>query len=427
MTADDARAAFDLVANEVEHGESRMVGRWRHETTWAEAAWTTLATLANTVGEADRIAATLADVATQYSSDELWDRLIGRALNILDVTRPATGAVAESWKSALGRNADIGRATMRAYLQLTRSEDLLSERLEGTPSDLSDVVELFNATIALGRDFPNSKLRVSKRLASEKLYQIRSNARQGQFSGWAYDPGEIATLLLIEDPDEEYCGEVLDFIFDANVPRNDRSVALGRLARETPSIPANVLATYAERVTQLVNQRSPVSMFGDPDSEVFISALEFAIAYQLLSPDEVAHYLTLLSASPSLTTRRDGCVALAEAVRIEFRPELLWILVRLSYDEDAEVRASSARGIIQSLSRDGSPSGRILERIEALSREDGMAMPFAIVRELRLVRGKFAASKDFQTVVYGILDRYRSGHMSEQVRRAARELITQWA
>jgi hypothetical protein len=377
-----------------------------------ETAWRTAVSLADTSGRMNDVAQMLFnEVQSVASKDELRDRAIARAL--ADVEWDDVDAdVRQRWINWLSLDSDI----------LPTTVDVLSSSLGDAttprrvaPLELGTVAIQVNAAMQ-GTMLDQNLVQEAVSLVRESLSDIRRSAAEGSYSGGGLSPADIAAGLILYAGAHELWADLVDFLTDSSVQRDDSAPAFERLARETTDIPVAARDRFQAAALALLATR--VQFFG-PAVVPYPAALRFLGVYGLIDEEQAFDFTARLAGMEGGEARQEAARTVAILSRTISSPWLLAFAIQLSHDADVEVRAHAGRALARLGSSSTSLAKLSSSRLVALLHEDGLLVPVLLLRGLE----EMAESLTLPNDVLRQVERMSEDHPSRAVRRQASRVV----
>lgn len=304
-------------------------------------------------------------------------------------------------------------------VELNRAIELAADRL--APPAIASEKEINLQTVARYVDramlhsdeIPGDVVPRIESLLRDQLAATQKDAHEGRFTGGGLKEAELAVALMFVTSSVDLWKELLNFVLDPAVQRDDKTAALTRMATRAGDLP--------EVVTEVLRERSSDLLDGGP--EFMGSALRpYPAGVRLLAMIGglgVGAPLSLVAELMAMGTpssrHEAGVTLVALAHRGEtsewFESTCLW----LTYEADAHVRSLAGQALAIS-DASWNRTGRH-ERLASLLQEEGTLVP------LRVLAGVEEANRVPQTL-HDIAVSLAASHMSTEVRQAARTIVS---
>lgn len=231
-------------------------------------------------------------------------------------------------------------------------------------------------------------------------------------------PADIAAGFIVSGvADEDLWLELAEFLLDSRVQRSDREPAFERLARSNEPLPGSFLGRIQPRATQLLTERPSNRFFDTNAITPWPAALRFLAVHNLLDLGDVFDAVASLAGQAAGGARREAAVTAALLGARHGYSDLLVMVLSLSGDDDAIVKANAGRALA-SYAHGGQPLSRVAKRrLRELLDEDGLLVPRLVLREM----SDTAAALDLE--IQRHVSDMATGHPSWSVRAEARSLL----
>lgn len=385
---------------------------WQAEASRQDEAWAAAAVLAGAAGAARKVARDLLAYATpDRLADASTDRVIARAVSGLDWD-VIDDELRESWKqlASAQTRADVNSVTAAALRRVLG----LGSELSATYNDasLNDLADQINHYLRIGQTFPEDLRSAAKSASLSHLVRIANEASAGTVMGRVVEPAEIAAVLLVDAPDDDIWVGLLEFLVNPVVTRAVKSRALDILTAERPHLAAHVATRYADRLVALITGADRWSF----EDTIFVSAMNFSYAYELVPDDVIADQLRTLASSTDMGTRRQAAQSLSLLARISPRDWMLPTVYVLSVDSEPLVRVDVARALSQFCQRDDAVGAIAIDRLSALLEGGGVRAPLRTLAQI--TPSALAAPR-----ITHVIQRLRNESSSWRVRKLAGQLV----
>ncbi|WP_418005172.1 hypothetical protein ACNO8X_10165 [Mycobacterium sp. PDNC021] len=385
---------------------------WQAEFSRHAEAWAAAAVLAGASGAAGVVARDLLAYATpDRLADASVDRVIAKAVSGLD-WEVIDDELLETWKqlASVQTRADANSATAAA---VRRALGLGSE-LPAADDDasLNDLADQINHFLRTGQAFPDDLRSAAKSVSLSHLARIANEASAGTLVGRVVEPAEIAAVLLVDSPDEEIWVGLLEFFTNPVVARSMKSRALDILTAERPYLAEQLAARYTDRLVALISGADRWNF----DDAIFVSALNFGYAYELVPDEVISDRLRTLASSSDAPTRRQAAQSLSLLTQKWVRDWMLPTVYSLSVDSDPTVRVGVARALSQFCQRNDAVGAIAIDRLSDLLESGGVRAPLRILAQL--TPSALAAPRISQ-----IIQRLRNESPSWRIRKLAGQLV----
>ncbi|MFJ9126614.1 hypothetical protein ACIRJS_21195 [Streptomyces sp. NPDC102340] len=384
-------------------------------------AWKAAAALANSCSQGDEIALVLLSAVRNDSSHgELLDQNAARAVRTLS-WRNVSARVKKSWQEWL--NSSQAQTYDRTADSISIELNTSAARPVAVFEDIEDVAERLNAHLMeTGEEFSPTEQSRAIEIVKSDLRAVRESATQGIYAFGSRSSADIAAVLVREfDDTSGLWPELAKFLSSPLISRIDRDRAFERLAREQPRMPAPVHGVFAAECKSILYAKDKFGQWGESEIFPYPAALRFVIAYNLISEAEIISYVAELSGSSVAGAKSEAARTLAVTVDKPFGDWVLSLALQMSHESDIDAKGHSARVLARISTSSGAVSS-VAERrlVSLLEDEDGLLVPFYVLRELRGL-GKLPTS-----VVRAMRNLARD-HPSSEVRRVAMERVAEAA
>lgn len=414
LTKPEARHAIGGIEASLdsENGPAGVVGHWRLHVLQREVAWTALAALAGPADAEDRVARRLLQELGRLANDlELADRGMRRAIIQMDWKRVSPGT-SLAWVRALEARRD----------ELPATFDVLASFADDAPEPAQegDVLELLaswvNAQIRGQRQ--SREPPIDEDSIRHTMQKIRNDAAGGRFSVGGTDVADIVAALISAGHGLGLWPDLVEFLMDGRVARDDRTYAFDRLARADISIPSDLAVVIRQKAKLALRQTtSTPGWSGENELTPYPALLRFLGAHGLIDAAESYGFIAELSGSSDDVARREAARTIALFATRAPREELLAFVLPLSHDRDSTVRAQIAVALARLATESSALAPAAGERLLRLLDEDGLEIPLVAIRALK------DASVPLSTEVVDYLSGAQGSHPSRAVRLAAADLL----
>lgn len=383
VTPPEAFRALNRVLSVIRGGSPTTAPRrWQADFSKDQEAWAAAAALAAAAGTSGAVARDLLAYATpERLADIASDTVIARIVRTIEWA-DIDDDLRERWLSLASTQAatDPRSPTSSAI----RHALDVSPELQTSSGDnsLSGYADRINYYLRNGRPIPDQLRQESKRAALSSLARIGEDASAGKLVRRATNPAEIVAVVLTQSSDRDAWAGLLEFFVNPIIARSDKARALDILARERPSLVPDLSASYAQALLSLIDTPDNWA-FDDPQRDaVFVSALNFAYVYGLLSEGDAVEYLGKLASSQDVEMRRHAARSLSLLASTAIRDWMLPKVYALSGDSDPTVRVAVARALGEICQRDDVVGDMAVERLGELLRSGGVYVPLQTLLQL---------------------------------------------
>ena len=319
-------------------------------------------------------------------------------------------------------SAAIGLSACRALAKVDhRCAELLLERFRRQPS-----VDLGSAVLGADIDLSPQDERVLIEVCMARLGEIRTAAATHQFTLFAVDAAALLSALLTSHDARavptavEGWDALADFLADQNLPSEMKASAFDILGDRISAVD-RALVTQIGESALLASERPDSQGFFDSPLRARGRALRFALLAGMLSSTEALTSVLALAASSDPRGRMEAADCTVSALTVKPELAVITLAVSLTQDQHHQVRAAAGRALAELGGLDaGSLRGVVRERMRALLREDGAAVPRATIQGI-LKAAQSGTRPEVEVVE--ILRRMASSHPAASVRYIAAEAL----
>ncbi|MEI7059141.1 hypothetical protein WBG06_25190 [Nocardioides sp. CCNWLW239] len=389
----------------------------QHELSYlrSEQAWLTFASLADTPQSIETFSQLmLVEVRNADPEEQLLDRALATALNQLDWSVLGHGDTA-GWNDWLqASNDQPGREVRRVV-----------EHGLGTLSEVNELHQLNTVAERIDRlilgltddaEFGPLELDVVR----EAMRNTRTQAARGMFSMGGIPESDVAAALITRAGVTELWTELTDFLTDPAVLSEHKGAAFDRLASSRQPLPESTREAMSAHAQALLYPSDGHSII-KPSIRPFPPALRLLAASNCIPRSDVAAAISTLMEDPEAPARREAARTAGLILEASEDPWLLGLVLHMSYDSDAWVRAYAGHGLVSGLSTTSAWDQFATDRVRALLTADGTTSVTAILSALK--DAKFRVPK----VLLPNIEELASNHISGAVRRTARALLSHQA
>lgn len=370
----------------------------------------------------------LADLNRSDASDSLLVRRIVQVVETLDwpMISSSTLRTWERWASHDGLDGELLalQAAVRDALGLDNNESLADavER-DGLRASAAVLNEHYR-----GRSIEPGELELVVSSCVDALRKTRQRAPEHFFSLNAISESDLSSAVLVAFPDEvELWQELTAYLLDPSVAIHDKSPALDRLAQSKIRLPSEVRDAISDKIDSLMRgegERSP--LFEESAHSINAPAVRFATTFNLAPREKTISFIAVLASSSDVRDRVESIGCLANAANTDRSPE--WagsMLLQLSNDPNASVRAEAGNALVRFVGRLGAVDTASRDRVYALLKSDGLVEPLMLIRGL-ITRSSQRVEPADELIVSRI-EEMRQTHASRSVRGLASQLIDLWS
>lgn len=414
MTSEEARQGLDAVRAVLDAGgPPDLPGKWQLKILRRSVAWAAAAALSNVCGATSEIADLLLAEARNSSHEEsqIFDAELRRAVSLMDWDQ-VTAAERQLWIAEGPRLADRLPSTMSLVLARAGLPGEPAESaswLERLAVDLNNVMHQ-HRPVAPVPEREVASLR-------EEMFRIRSDAASGQFSIGGLSVADVAAAAAIVAGATDLWPDLIEFLLDGRVSREDRNQAFDRLARTEITLPKDTAHTFAQGIRRAIATVPAVDYATAPVP--YPAALRFGAAHGLLEEMEVCDYTARLLGSADAVSRIEGIRTVALLANKGLFEGLVAMVLPSIQDENVEVRAMAAVALVQSARHDGPMRSLVLGRISEMLDSDGTLLPKAVLNAIAEVPNLIHPDSWLYDRLVPLLD-----HPAYSIRRRAIELLT---
>ncbi|HVT64284.1 MAG TPA: hypothetical protein VHD81_03960 [Mycobacteriales bacterium] len=407
LTPGESSRALDAVlASLREGGPPPAPAGWASDLVRLEPAWLAAAALGRQSRRDEEVIDLLLGALPpgSDSGDELRDRAIARALQDVEWRNlsPEPTQRAADWLRRCGTAWPISASVVSSRLGI--------EEPSTHDSQLGEIAYKIDATVQ-GRALESDWIHLAVETLRRKIREVRDAAAQGRHAFGGYTVADVASGLLIYLDQEELWPDVVGLLLDPQVTREDKTGALERLARDLHTLPSFVGEALRGGAASLMS--TAVQPFGAGITP-YPSAVRALSVHGLLPPDTVFGLLATFAGSAVPAERREAARTLALLVRPDRHESWMdYLSLQLSFDDDVDVRAWAGRALAVVSSSNKAAEVRII----ALLQEDGLLVPFQLLRTMKDLASQLPVS------IQQEVSRLGNDHPSSGVRSAAAELL----
>lgn len=377
----------------------------------AEQAWLTLASLADTPQSIEYVSERLlVEVLSADPEEQLLDRALAGALNQLDWDVIRNGNTS-GWRKWLHSSSDQpGLQVRKVVEQGLRS---VSEVNEGRPlSAVAERIDRMILGLTAHDKFETSDLDVIR----EAMRNTRNQAAGGMYGMGGIPESDVAAALITRAGVSELWPELTDFLTDPAVLSEHKRAAFNRLAASRVPLPKSTRTALAEHAHVLLYPSEGYSII-DPPIRPFPPALRLLAANDCIPHADVVTAISTLMQDPEAPARREAAITASFMLEERKDPWLLGLVIHMTYDLDARVRAHAGRGLVVSLSTTSAWDQFATDRVRALLTADGTTSVSTVLAALK------EAESAVPVVLLPTIEDLASNHISGSVRRSARALL----
>lgn len=414
LTKPEARRAIDAIeaALDSELGPAGIVGEWKLPVLQRETAWKALAALAGPAQSEDRVARTLLKELEQLAQDvELGDRGLRAAVVRLD-WKQVVPETRRRWSRTLESRRQDFPASFEGLASF--AEDAPDVRGEADP--LERLASWVNAEIRGQRHSNEPPL--DEEAVRRAMARVREHAAMGRFSFGGTNAADIAAALVSTGHGVGLWTDLAEFLMDSRVARDDRTPALDRLAFSHPEIPPEAALLIRQKANGALHGASSTPGLSMENQLVpYPAAVRFLSVCGFMDVGETYGYIAQFAGSGDEVARREAARTVALLARHSPREDLLSLVLPLSHDNDASVRAQVAVALAHLAATSDALAAVADGRILQLLGEDGVEIPLMAIRALG------NASIPLSEKLAAQLEWARDSHPSRSVRMAAAEVV----
>lgn len=424
LSVPEASHALDGVLQHIEQGSPLNVpGKLSHSAVRLELPLLCACGLANRTERGEEVSALLLEIIGGAKlDDELLDRVIGKAISLLDWARvPESNRIL--WKAI---QPTLGSG-LNQSLNSLREAGVLHQTDGFEPSDVSSITDVVRFVSARQRDMKSGAFDYSTDVAVaeaaagvviEALTHERSRASQHVFAGGGYDSALIGAYLL-EMGSVDIWPHIIDYICDSNIGRDSCADLLDKMAFGQMAPPYDSLLKLRDNSRVILYKSGRGMFFDSAPSEPFASAVRYFAVVNIIDEFESCSLVNELAAN------RNGRSRTEAAKTVQFlgaRFEWDWLpglAVQLSYDDDFETRGIAGAALAAYSGPTSSSAYREIATAEVirLLNSDGIVAPMYVLTRFLETPGLLC--EDVRDVVARLADM----HPSNEVRSAATNLL----
>ncbi|NIL90215.1 hypothetical protein RhoFasSB10_02536 [Rhodococcus fascians] len=415
LSPDDAYSALQGVLSAIRsHVLEQTPGRWQLDVKRNEEAWLAAASLANAAGVPGLVADELKESVKESSQNELVDNMVAHVLRQLE-WRKVPLETANSWSKGIRNGLKTGSNTSSAIDQMIGSDSLVKDH---PGESLSDVADWLNWYLRNGKELPYRHTGQAMQICKSEIQLKREQAARGEHRIGSLDVGDITAVLYSLTGDSDLLEVLLEFLFDSNVTRRDRSEGFDRLVRSRRDVPGTYIRHYQKRIAKLLATTND-QFFERDQTTPYPAGLRFAFCSGMIDEEKAFNLVSQLTTNQMTLVRIEAANCIAA---FAFHTQSSWIVAiaqQLSYDSDARTRAYAAKALVLSISALGSSDHMTLgsTRLIELLKSDGVTVALAILGELN--------NELLQDVsIRAAIEALRQSNPSRRVREMAAEVLS---
>ena len=224
----------------------------------AEKTWQAIHALSDAEGtDSMALEVLLEEIAKNHEGEQTDEYTYARLLGLWRVAAWEDPKV-QSWVSELSTKIETSNS-----VELKRAIELAADRLtapaiEGAEDlTLQAVARYVDRAMLHSEDIPDDVVPRIESLLRAQLAATQKDAHEGRFSGGGLKEAELAVALMFVKSSADLWSEVLNFVLDPAVQRDDKTAALTRMASRAGDLP--------EAITEALRQRSSDLLDGGPE------------------------------------------------------------------------------------------------------------------------------------------------------------------
>lgn len=413
LTPEDKELGRDAIARVLDAGGPfDLPGQHELGYLRTEQAWLTLASLADTPQSFEAVSQRLlVEVRNADPEEQLLDRALASALNQLDWDVLRNGDTA-GWIEWLQSSIDQPGRQVRKVVE--QGLGTLSEVNERHP--LSAVAERIDRVI-LGltehAEFGASDLDVVR----EAMRSTREQAAGGMYSMGGTPESDVAAALITRAGVTELWADLTDFLTDPAVLSEHKRAAFDRLATSQQPLPESTRAAISAHAHALLYPTESHSII-EQSIRPFPPALRLLAANDCIPHSDVAAAISTLMQDPEAPARREAAATASFLLEESEDPWLFGLVLHMSYDADAWVRARAGQGLVSRISTTSAWDQFATDRVRALLTVDGTTSVSAVLAAFT------KADSPVPKALLPNIEDLASNHISGAVRRQARTLLS---
>ncbi|BCN83519.1 hypothetical protein RE0356_21600 [Prescottella equi] len=388
MSAEEAFDALNVVLTVIEDGGPVSApGHWQAASTRNEDALTAAVALGNSSNAPGIVASRLIHLVNPaLLSDELWDTTVSRCIRGLD-WNTVPKYVQNDWVSLARdlQSAGIGSHSASSIFESIDPPAIEDSDIEISPNgsfpSLRSAVDAANLFLRNDTQFPEDILNAACDTAVDAMQQVRDECADGTaYSHRALQPAELAAALVEQPGGHRIWESLLEFLFDSNIPRIERTRALDRLVARRPFLQSELISKYTQLALSAIERTDPFGFTGDSSLRPYPAALRFAHAFGFITDRQAFVYAARLSSNAERVARAEAAKTISALTAIEPNEWALPLALQLSYEPDARVKTQIAQAL-SNLVRSAPEIAQLAsDRLVELLDEDGIAIPLAVLR-----------------------------------------------
>ncbi|MGW9565754.1 hypothetical protein [Prescottella equi] len=382
LTEQESSRALDAVLAALDSGGPRSaVGHWQAWSHRMEAAWQAASVLANPAGRQQVVADRLHDEIGGAAMDQYDDRTIARAVYAMDWTKISSETVGR-WRSLLSSRTEefpVSGSALEAVCEPDEDDRVVP--IVRQLRDISDVATMINMELSSPRGM-NDQWTQAEALVIDELQAIRQRSRGLEYRSGGFSCSDLAAAILgLGYGSDALWASLSSYLTDTEVPRDERSAAFDRLAREAPELPNFARSLFKEQA-QTILESLDAPTFMQDSINPYSPALRFLMTHRLIDDSTSFSGIAQLAGSSNPTARENGLRSV-EFASDSVRDLSIPLALQLSYDEDVRVKAQAARVLTQFSGRRQELTTAAERRLLELLQEDGLLIPLNVIRAIR--------------------------------------------